>query len=68
MVEWVLVFALNGQIQKTAPMNAEACVLTMLARPAVQAPYCLSPTGQRMNRPADCTTVEGRPNWCRRDD
>lgn len=64
---WVLVFVLNGQIQKTEPMGAEACILTMLARPAAQAPYCVNPEGKRMVRPPDCEQQRGRPNWCRLD-
>jgi hypothetical protein len=65
---WVLVFALNGEAKRTEAMGAEACVLHMLARPASQAPYCIDGSGHRMIRPADCQTVKGWSNWCRRDD
>lgn len=66
MILWTLVFVLNGTVQKTEPMLAEACIMNMLNRPAAQQPYCVNPEGRKMYHPGDCETIKGWPLYCKK--
>jgi hypothetical protein len=60
-LEWILLFIVNGIPSQMPPMMAEECILHMLAKPAIEQPFCYNiNTRERMQRPEDCHEVRFR--------